>query len=139
MCEEIRLSWGPLWLQWSIYGALIVFSMFFGQAGAFLAAFVLLVALLGTLQYMFYRWGHKLILCEDRIVWHEGILSRDQTSVLLQDIKVVDVKQDFLQRLFNYGTLKIGTAGTSDYEIVASAIPNPYELRDKIYEMKQGS
>ncbi len=69
----------------------------------FMVVLVLLFVLIGTLQYVFYRWGQKLY--EDRIMWHEGILSCKQASVFLQDIDIVDVKQDFLQRLFNFETL----------------------------------
>jgi uncharacterized membrane protein YdbT with pleckstrin-like domain len=83
------------------------------------------------------RASLSLSVYEDRIALRTGFLSRDIREVYISDIRTLDVKQSFIQRLLNVGTVKISSAGESGYEIVAECVPNPLGIKDVITERRR--
>lgn len=59
-----------------------------------------------------------------RIIVEEGFLSRSQTEIRARDIKLVQVYQSVMERLFNLGTINLATAGTNGIEVSLVGIEN---------------
>jgi uncharacterized membrane protein YdbT with pleckstrin-like domain len=78
------------------------------------------------------RASLTLTVYEDRIALRTGFLSRDIREVYISDIRTLDVKQTFGQRLLNIGTVMISSAGESGYEIIAPCLPNPLGIKEAI-------
>ena len=72
----------------------------------------------------------------DRVVLQKGFFSKDIKEVFISDIRTVETKQSFLQRIFRFGDVMIATAGTSGYEDVAVGLPNPTGIRDLIINQR---
>lgn len=78
------------------------------------------------------HWWVKLIISNKRSVRHEGIVRRHTTEVLHDHVRSVDIRQNFLQRLFGVGAIGIDSAGQEDIEIEIDDIPRPYEVKKLI-------
>ena len=46
------------------------------------------------------------------------------------------MKQSIIDRMFDIGTIEIGSAGTASVEVSFHGIPNPEQLRDTIRQLK---
>ena len=82
------------------------------------------------------RSSLRLYVFENRLVLERGILSRHVKEVFLKDVRTVDVRQTFPQRIVGIGSLMIATAGTSGYELVVKGIPDPLGVMEKINSLR---
>ncbi len=89
------------------------------------------------LAYIFRR-SVKFRIYSDRIVLEEGILSKDLKVIFISDIRTIDVRQTFLQRMLRMGDLLIATSGTSGYENEVQGLPNPARIKDIISAQRSG-
>lgn len=68
---------------------------------------------------------------EDRVHFQKGFFGRETKDIFISDIRGVEVRQSFFQRLAGIGEVVIDTAGSDD-EIVAGGLPDPKGIRDLI-------
>jgi uncharacterized membrane protein YdbT with pleckstrin-like domain len=61
-----------------------------------------------------------------------GLLSRVVKEVRHWDVRYIEVRQGFLQRLMNVGTINISSAAQADTEIVAPGMPDPMKVKDLV-------
>jgi len=83
------------------------------------------------------RAGLALRVFEDRVVLERGVLSKDVKEIFISDIRSIDVRQRFLQRIVGIGDLMIATAGTDRYEHVALSLPKPMSIKDLIQAQRR--
>jgi membrane protein YdbS with pleckstrin-like domain len=79
----------------------------------------------------------KLVVSNKRTVRHEGIIRRHTTEVLHNHVRSVDIRQNFLQRIFGVGALGIDSAGQDGIEIEVRDIPRPYEIKKVIDQYRR--
>lgn len=60
-----------------------------------------------------------------RVVSKTGWLNTKQTEVRIADIRGVDIKRTFLQRILGIGDIEIGSAATEGAEIVMRGVVDP--------------
>lgn len=79
---------------------------------------------------------HSLVMrvYDKRISLEKGILSKNYTDVLLNDVRTVKLRQGPFQRLCNIGDIMIATSGTDWYEIVANGLPDPIYIKKLIID-----
>jgi len=94
------------------------------------------IGLIGTLYFYLKAKSVKYRLTNKRLYFEQGILSKQTNEVMIRDIRSVNLKQPFLDKLFNLGTLEIGTAGTAGIEIALVGIPGPVALKSKIQKLQ---
>ncbi len=82
------------------------------------------------------RFSLRLYIFKNRLVLERGILSRHVKELFLSDIRTVDIKQTFPQRIVGIGSLMIATAGTSGYEFAVKGIPDPVGVMGKINSLR---
>ena len=82
------------------------------------------------------RFSLRLFVFENRLVLVRGILSKHSKELFIKDIRTIDIKQTFLQRIVGIGSLMVATAGTSDYEFVIKGISNPNAVVEKINSLR---
>ncbi len=73
--------------------------------------------------------GDEAVLTSHRVIFvNKGLIGRDVQDLNLVNVENVAVKQGLLQRLFNRGTVIVGSAsGSRDMEI--PNVPDPMEFR----------
>lgn len=82
---------------------------------------------------------NSIQLTTRRVMQRRGsILTQNETSASIENITNVDVNMSLLGRMFNYGDIKIQTAGTAAAEIQATRLTNPDKLRDAIFDLRDG-
>ncbi|MBN1574360.1 MAG: PH domain-containing protein [Deltaproteobacteria bacterium] len=82
------------------------------------------------------RFSLRLYIFENRLVLERGILSKHIKELFLRDIRTIDIKQTFPQRIVGIGNLMVATAGTSGYELVVKGIPDPVGLMERINSLR---
>ncbi len=83
------------------------------------------------------RYFDEVLLVTERgLVQQKGLLSFSYktASIKYEDIREIRVEQTILQRFFHFGTLKLGTASTRDYEIRFSEMANPHDFSKWVQE-----
>jgi membrane protein YdbS with pleckstrin-like domain len=96
-----------------------------------------LVLIVGTGAWFGWWWMSthfwvRLVVSNKRTIRHEGIIKRHTTEVLHDHVRSVDIRQTFLERIFNVGTIGIDSAGQDGIEIEVHDIPMPYEIKKMI-------
>lgn len=76
--------------------------------------------------------GAVLSIRADEVAFDTGILNRNSTEISYKNLRTVNVKQTFAQRIFNVGDIAIASSGTDGYEIKVPNMPDPYAIRDEI-------
>ena len=97
---------------------------------------VLLIAAFGLGILILVYWYIKtrataLTITEHEIMYEQGILSKDRTSVSLKHVRAVRVTQRFINRILGVGTVEISTAG-DEPEFEVNDMPDPHQIREAI-------
>jgi len=78
-----------------------------------------------------------LELDANSIAHRKGLFSRVTTTVDYRNITDVEVRQNVIQRMLNYGNLEITTPGTGEAEIVCKDIAEPLEISKLIKRQQE--
>ncbi|QCQ23502.1 PH domain-containing protein [Desulfoglaeba alkanexedens] len=97
--------------------------------GSGLGLLVILIAILDRKCKIF-------TITNKRVKSKKGIISRSIHEVFIKDIRSVNVHQSILERLFNLGTVNIGTAGTAGIEVSFKGVSEAPEIKEKIQKLR---
>jgi len=76
---------------------------------------------------------NRLTITDKKVVVKEGILKRHETAIRYSSITEVVSKQNFLERMLNFGDLHIRTSGAKkEYDITIENIPDPTKTKNII-------
>ena len=70
----------------------------------------------------------RYIITTTSVSMHFGIIARNITRVRSADIRSIKLKQSIIGRLFNFGSVIIGTAATSESEAILKDVANPADI-----------
>ena len=94
-----------------------------------IAAVVSLISLI----YWFVRTRYdSLTISNERTTWARGILDRETSEVQHDDVRNIQIKQTFLDRILGVGRIAISSAGQDEMEIDVRDVPNPSEVADTV-------
>jgi membrane protein YdbS with pleckstrin-like domain len=134
-----RPAWRNEWLLitlmtiLSLFLALGIFAMFTVDGAGPASIMPLLIIWFGgmcTLLYRHYSWIYNI--SGEQIESRHGIIARDMKTVRLQDLRNVNVKQSFFQRIFGIGDLEFSSAGGSGVEVAFYGILKPMDLQKDV-------
>ncbi len=83
------------------------------------------------------RHGKKYTVTTRRVIAQRGLITKSMDEVLLAHIRSLNVRQDIRGRLFGYGDILIGTAGTDGVEVVMTGVHRPFRLKETITRAAQ--
>jgi len=97
---------------------------------------VLLIAVFGLGIILLLYWYIKcqatsLTITDNELLYEKGILSKERLAVSLRHVRLVQVNQIFLNRIFGVGEVIIATAG-DEPEFSVGELPEPHEVREAI-------
>ena len=78
----------------------------------------------------------KLRISNKRTVRRQGIIRRHTSEVLHDHVRNIEIKQSFVQRMFDVGYLGISSSGQDGIEIEILDIPEPYKVKALIDEYR---
>jgi uncharacterized membrane protein YdbT with pleckstrin-like domain len=79
--------------------------------------------------YVGERLWLALHISNKRTLRREGIIRRHTSEVLHDHVRDVEIRQTFLQRVFNVGYLGISSSAQGGIEIEVRDIPAPYKVK----------
>ena len=115
-------------------------SMFRNQPIGFVLC--LLLCLVGVGLVILLIWwirclGTTLIVTNEQTTLRKGILSKDTSDVFHDNVRNIQVRQTFLQRIFDVGYVGISSAGQSGVEIEVYGIPHPEQVKEIIDDCRE--
>lgn len=99
---------------------------------AFFAPGFVAIGLFFLLIVIVRRYSLRYSLINGRLIRNEGLISRNESSIRLADVRAVHLKQGVLDRLMNTGDVSFSSAAQSDADIVFKGVDDPKALRDRI-------
>lgn len=135
--EKIVLSLRPSWLyylRYFIFPALsyVLLSWLLPRPAfpfEFLFAFICV---------LISRYSNLYIVTNQRVLEQTGFIARNISESCIGNIKLVNVNQGVIDRIFFLGTLKIHTAANNGAEgdIVFGAIDDPLKVKELLFQLK---
>lgn len=90
--------------------------------------------LLLVVLYRHYEWDFVI---ENGVVEsRRGIIGRDVQSIRLIDLRNVNVRQSFFQRIFFVGDVEFSSSGGSGIEVVFHGVPSPMEVKTLVHSLE---
>ncbi|MDZ7670016.1 MAG: PH domain-containing protein [Gammaproteobacteria bacterium] len=134
---QFRPAWRNYWFGFVIVllllaAAAITAAGRIDAGGTFAAGLWLAAALVVLLIIAFKRFSWKFSIDDSRVSRHYGIISRNQQSVRIRDVRSVELDQGILQRILGVGNLAFYSAGSDNAEVRFIGIKRPLEWRDRI-------
>ena len=110
---------------------------------AYFVLCVLLIAAFGLGLVLLLVWwiqvlGTTLTVTNEQTTLRKGILSKYTNDVFHSNVRNIQVRQSFLQRLFNVGWVGISSAGQSGLEIEINGIQDPEKVKEIIDDHREG-
>ncbi len=110
---------------------------------AYFVLCVLLIAAFGLGLVLLLVWwiqvlGTTLTVTNEQTTLRKGILSKYTNDVFHSNVRNIQVRQSFLQRLFNVGWVGISSAGQSGLEIEINGIRDPEKVKEIIDDHREG-
>jgi uncharacterized membrane protein YdbT with pleckstrin-like domain len=78
-----------------------------------------------------------LTVTNDQTRLRKGILSKHTNDVFHENVRNIQVKQTFSQRLLGVGSVGISSAGQAGMEIEVNGIPEPHRVKQIIDECRR--
>ena len=109
---------------------------------AYFVLCVLLIAAFGLGLVMLLVWwvqalGTKLTVTNEQTTLRKGILSKHTNDVFHSNVRNIQVRQSFLQRVFNVGWIGISSAGQAGLEIEVNGMEDPHRVKEIIDEYRE--
>lgn len=82
-----------------------------------------------------YRFAEYAVT-HDRVLEVSGLFGRDSSTVSLEDVRDIDVSVGLTGKLFDTGRLSFQTAGGSDAGVSFNHISDPYDVLERIEEVR---
>ena len=87
----------------------------------------LIIIIMFSLTHIFVYYSSEFAVTNKRVISKTGIISRDVSEMNLNSIEGVNLEQNILGRLLNFGVIKISGRGNST--VVFQGIDDPIKVR----------
>lgn len=98
---------------------------------------ILCLLVIPLVAILWNRAGMRITVYEDQVESSRGVLNKTENHISCADVRAIETEQKLIQRIFNIGTLRIGTAGTEGWEEEVFGIPDPSGVKDLILQQKR--
>lgn len=112
-------------------------AMFRNHPVAFVLCVVLSLAGVGLvilLAWWLRCLATELTITNEQTTLRRGILSKHTNDVFHSNVRNIQVRQSFFQRMFDVGYVGISSAGQAGMEIEIDGIPHPERVKELIDE-----
>lgn len=107
-------------------------AMFRSHPVAFVLCIISVVGLIPLLIWFLRSRATTLIVTDDQTTLRRGILSKHTNDVFHENVRNIQVKQSFGQRLMGVGYIGISSAGQAGVEIEVDGVPDPERIKQII-------
>jgi uncharacterized membrane protein YdbT with pleckstrin-like domain len=93
---------------------------------------VAVAALIWLIVWKIHTLGEGLRITTKRTIDRHGLLSKETSDVLHVDIKNIQIRQSFLDRLWGVGSIALSSSAEHEDEIEINNVPHPEKVREII-------
>ncbi len=138
MYYQARPAWRTQWLEIVTAIILLVIAMVMavwwwtdtaGQNALVVVGFAGALLLVMSLFIFYSHFSWRYTIDDDNIECVHGIVAREIQSIRTKDLRNINVKQSFSQRIFGLGDVEFSSAGGSGVEVVFRGISDPLEVK----------
>lgn len=108
-------------------------SMFNGESEMTFQIVALLFTLICAFRIAQIRLTWRCLFGPLRLTSSKGFISKNTNSVVYNRIQTVECNQSPLGLLLNFGTVEVGSSGTSEAEVVLFNVLRPTDVANEIY------
>lgn len=83
------------------------------------------LSLLAAGPALYWRYSHLYLLEDGRVTSRKGVFSVSTTTVMLRDVRSVNMTQSLVGRIFDVGTLTFNTAAADEPDVLFNDIHTP--------------
>lgn len=113
-----------------IFGIVLTF---FGVGVLRILGFLLLYILFRGVKSSLKIFKTKIVLTEEYLTITQGVLGSRTSDIALKKLEGVEVRQNLLGKILNYGILHVSTGGIYHRYVIS----NPLEFRNKIINLNK--
>lgn len=95
-----------------------------------------IISLLILIVFLLDRKNRVYTITNKRLKAKSGIFSRIVSEVFIKDIRSVNLRQGMFERMFNVGTINVGSAGTGDVEVSFKGVTTVQEIKEHIQKLR---
>lgn len=115
----------------------------FGNHPIYFVLCVILIAAFGLGLIPLLVWwiqvkGTKLTVTNEQSTLRKGILSKNTNDVFHRNVRNIQIRQTFMQRMFDVGWVGISSAGQAGLEIEINGLPHPEKVKQIIDDHREG-
>jgi len=96
------------------------------------------IGLILLLAWWIQTLGTTLIITNEQTTLRKGILSKYTNDVFHSNVRNIQVRQSFLQRMLDVGWVGISSAGQGGVEIEVNGMPEPHKIKQIIDDHRAG-
>ncbi|MGH8496376.1 MAG: PH domain-containing protein [Gammaproteobacteria bacterium] len=97
----------------------------------------ILVALFLLAPGVYEHFAWRYVIADRSIECHQGILSRNVSAIRLRDLRNVNVRQSFSQRILGVGDVEFSSAGGSGVEVAFHGVVDPLGLKRRVQAVQE--
>jgi membrane protein YdbS with pleckstrin-like domain len=86
---------------------------------------------------LYRRYSFLLRVYPDRLTFVEGFWSKESSEFFIRDIRSVDVRQGFWDRMVDIGDVLVSTAATIEASESAPGVPDPHRIKEMLISLRQ--
>ena len=113
-------------------------AMFRNHPFWFTLCVISVVGLIPLLWWYLDSLSTKIMVTDDQTTLRKGLLSKETSDVFHNNVRNIQVKQTFFQRLMGVGYVGISSAGQSGIEIEINGIRDPDRVKQIIDDCRDG-
>lgn len=135
--SALRNQWFAIAVAMLLFAAFVFFGIQSVMAGKTTNGMIVLgvfgaplVLLIIVIMYRHYAW--LFTIRNGAIESSHGIVGRDVQSIRVRDLRNVNVRQSFFQRLFGVGDIEFSSAGGTGIEVTFYGVLDPIGVKDRV-------
>jgi uncharacterized membrane protein YdbT with pleckstrin-like domain len=122
-------------LVWLIFMGVGLALIFIDKLSSFLGIMGLILACIGALSL--FGWWLKeyntvLTITNKRTIYQKGIFSKQKIEIFHHNVRNIETKQSFFDRVFGVGSISIASSGQDGYDISVTGIRDSEGVKQKI-------
>ncbi len=121
-----------IWVIFMGVGAVLMLtkelSSFMGIMGLILAS----IGGLSLLVWWLQEYNTTLTITNKRTIYQKGIFSKQNIEIFHRNVRNIETKQSFFDRVFGVGSISIASSGQDGYDIIVKGIRDSEDIKQKI-------
>ena len=114
-------------------------AMFRNHPFWFILCVISVIGLIPLLWWYLDTLSTKISITDDQTTLRKGLLSKETSDVFHDNVRNIQVKQTFFQRLMGVGYVGISSAGQAGIEIEINGIRDPDRVKQIIDDCRDGN